>query len=228
MPRSPCLSQRGATTQRRVTTTVPDNDGVDARNYDVYGAVRAGGAGTRHKFCGRLGHASDDETGLVYMRARYMGPGTGRFTTGDPAQDGANWYVYASNNPVRMLDADGRATIQDDLVSIFKDIVAMVVCSYASPRFRDMFICWALSMAMEIGWYIDARLGRGTGGMDAGAILALLSMSVLALGPSHFNSAKDWANGVTPSAVQVGAFFTGYAAMLEATSKLLDIEAQLL
>ena len=67
----------------------------------------------------------------------------------------------------------------------------------------------------------------GHWGMDAGAILALLSMSVLALGPSHFNSAKDWANGVT-SAVQVGAFFTGYAAMLEATSKLLDIEAQLL
>jgi len=50
-----------------------------SRKYDVYGLVRAGDSGTsRHKFVGSLGHTSEDETGLIYMRARWMDPALGR------------------------------------------------------------------------------------------------------------------------------------------------------
>ncbi len=44
-----------------------------SRKFDMYGLVR-GSTGTstsKHKFVGGLGHTSEDETGLVYMRARY-------------------------------------------------------------------------------------------------------------------------------------------------------------
>ncbi|RIJ94278.1 MAG: hypothetical protein DCC45_12955 [Armatimonadetes bacterium] len=55
-----------------------------------------------------LGHKQDDESGLLYMRARYYEPWTGRFVTEDPALDGWNWFVYAGNEPVSKVDATGR------------------------------------------------------------------------------------------------------------------------
>jgi RHS repeat-associated protein len=93
-----------------VTGTV-DSSGniVSARKYDVYGSVRqlTGPSGTKHKFVGALGHPSEDETGLVYMRARWMDPVTGRFVSEDPAFDGSNWFGYVRNNPVRNTDSSG-------------------------------------------------------------------------------------------------------------------------
>src|SRR5690606_8038634 len=41
-------------------------------------------------------------------RARYMDAGTGRFVSQDPAGDGANWFVYADNDPVNAYDPDGK------------------------------------------------------------------------------------------------------------------------
>jgi len=81
-----------------------------SRKYDVFGSVREStGAGVSdHKFVGSLGHVSEDETGLIYMRARYMDPALGRFISEDPARDGANWFVYCRNNPVGNVDTDGK------------------------------------------------------------------------------------------------------------------------
>jgi len=50
----------------------PSGNVTASRKFDVYGQVR-GSTGTstsKHKFVGSLGHTSEDETGLVYMRAR--------------------------------------------------------------------------------------------------------------------------------------------------------------
>ena len=54
--------------------------------YDVYGAVRANGgtASTKQGFVGGLGHLSEPETGLIYMKARYYDPNTGRFESRGP------------------------------------------------------------------------------------------------------------------------------------------------
>jgi len=66
--------------------------------------------GSRHKFVGALGHTSEDETGLIYMRARWMDPSLGRFISEDPARDGANWFEYCRGNPVNAVDPDGCST----------------------------------------------------------------------------------------------------------------------
>lgn len=60
------------------------------RAYDAWGNVVAGGAlgDPSGRYCANLGHVQDDESGLVYMRARYYEPGTGRFISEDPAMDG--------------------------------------------------------------------------------------------------------------------------------------------
>jgi len=82
--------------------------------------------GSRHKFVGALGHTSEDETGLIYMRARWMDPSLGRFISEDPARDGANWFEYCRGNPVNLLDRDGRSP--DGTVSA-GDVIRLLVYS---------------------------------------------------------------------------------------------------
>jgi RHS repeat-associated protein len=62
----------------------------------------------------------DEESGLEYHGARYCAPWLARWTQPDPAglAGGANRYCYASNNPVRLADPDGRqprANSQDEV-----------------------------------------------------------------------------------------------------------------
>jgi RHS repeat-associated protein len=106
-----------------VTGTV-DSSGniVSARKYDVYGSVRqlTGPSGTKRKFVGQLGHPSEDETGLVYMRARYYDPITGAFASEDPAREGANWFQYALGRPNQVVDATGRNPITDFMGDLFR------------------------------------------------------------------------------------------------------------
>jgi len=90
---------------------VDDSGNITAsRKYDVYGGVRAsiGTSTSNHKFVGSLGHPSEDGTGLIYMRARWMDPSAGRFVSEDPQGDGPNWYAYATNSPTNKVDASGR------------------------------------------------------------------------------------------------------------------------
>ena len=81
----------------------------DERSYDVWGSVRSGAAtgGPRGRYCASLGHVQDDESGLVYMRARYYEPGSGRFISQDPAMDGKNWFVYCNSMPTILVDETG-------------------------------------------------------------------------------------------------------------------------
>ncbi|MEW5884230.1 MAG: RHS repeat-associated core domain-containing protein, partial [Armatimonadota bacterium] len=80
------------------------------RSYDVWGGVRSGATSgfPNTRYVANLGHKQDDESDLIYMRARYYEPWTGRFISEDPARDGGNWFVYATNNPVGNVDTDGR------------------------------------------------------------------------------------------------------------------------
>ncbi len=89
----------------------PNGTITASRKYDVYGAIRSGDSGTStHKFVGALGHPSEDNTGLIYMQARYMDPVTGRFVSEDRGHDGANWYVYCCNRPIQYVDPNGNTS----------------------------------------------------------------------------------------------------------------------
>lgn len=66
---------------------------------------------------GYTGHVSDAATELSYMQQRYYDPTIGRFLSVDPVaanpNTGAsfNRYVYASNNPYKFIDPDGRSDL---------------------------------------------------------------------------------------------------------------------
>ena len=100
------------------------------RSYDPWGGPGHTGDPTQG-YCANLGHVTDDESGLIYMRARYYEPSTGRFLSEDPARDGANWYVYCWNEPVLKVDPDGREAYSEDrlrqLIALFLTGSGMIV-----------------------------------------------------------------------------------------------------
>jgi RHS repeat-associated protein len=75
--------------------------------YDPYGQSAQSGAATSNSytFTGR----EDDGTGLMYYRARYYHPETGRFISQDPigAAGGPNLYQYALSSPTTYTDPSG-------------------------------------------------------------------------------------------------------------------------
>ena len=86
------------------------SDGLH-RSYDVWGSLRwnpSNSGDVKQRYCANLGHVEDDQSGLVYMRARFHEPWTGRFINQDPVGYGHNWFIYASNAPTIFSDGSGK------------------------------------------------------------------------------------------------------------------------
>jgi len=109
----------------RSTIAVSKADGSLVRErYNAYGSpMQTAASGTENVAFTNLtdvrfaGHVTDDETGLVYMGARYYAPTLGRFITMDPAPystanvQSFNRYAYANNNPNKFIDPDGKVPV---------------------------------------------------------------------------------------------------------------------
>ena len=63
---------------------------VKEYDFDAFGNERSPDDGDQNPFryCGEYW---DEETGTIYLRARYYDPVIGRFLSEDPAGDGLNW-----------------------------------------------------------------------------------------------------------------------------------------
>ena len=85
------------------------------------------------RYCGEY---YDDETGFIYLRARYYSPNVGRFISEDPIKDGTNWYVYCSNNPIAFVDPSG-----EDAIYI-TDGDALMGVGHSSVVMQDEFGEW--------------------------------------------------------------------------------------
>jgi RHS repeat-associated protein len=81
------------------------------QNYDPFGNV-LDKTGAGQSIFGYTGEQTDP-TGLIYLRARYYNPVTGRFLTPDSlipdplTSMGWNRYLYVNNNPVNYVDPSG-------------------------------------------------------------------------------------------------------------------------
>ena len=72
------------------------------------------------------GRRFDEESGQYYYRARMYSAEQARFTSSDPAKDGANWYAYVGNNPINARDPNGESWD----------------CSYTSTYYRCLQCCY--------------------------------------------------------------------------------------
>jgi len=73
-----------------------------------------------------LGHPSEDETGLTYMRARYYDPAVGRFISEDQERDGGNWFEYARSSPTTRVDRTGHFGVLELIVGVLVGIALVV------------------------------------------------------------------------------------------------------
>ena len=83
-------------------TAILNEDGslLEKINYDTWGNSDSSNA----MFCGK----EKDASGLIYMNARYYDPMVGRFLTEDPHKEGNSWYSYCNNNPLNIIDPNGK------------------------------------------------------------------------------------------------------------------------
>ena len=86
------------------------------REYDMFGVplTTSHSHAETHGFVGRR----QDETGLLYLHARYYDPALGQFISGDPSDPteagvGPNRYAYAGNDPVNRTDLYGLEWSED-------------------------------------------------------------------------------------------------------------------
>ena len=179
----------------------PSGTVTASRKYDVYGAVRSGQAGTSsQKFVGKLGHESDASTGLIYMRARYYDPGTGRFVSQDPKGQGENWFTYCDDAPTNQIDITGKDAVLDTIQAI---------CDFIST----------LSGNGEISLYTEGEIAGNNELMIEGIQAALDSISTL-LNPENMAEIAEFApisqEDSEDNPVAMGAIInTGYAIATE-------------
>jgi RHS repeat-associated protein len=96
---------------------------TDTYNYDAFGVMleRTGETENSYLYCGEQ---QDDTTGLYYLRARYMNPATGTFTSMDTYGGSVfdptslHKYLYANANPVSYTDPSGYFSLPELTVSM--------------------------------------------------------------------------------------------------------------
>jgi RHS repeat-associated protein len=143
---------------------------ADEKTYDAYGGLRSGGGADKGKYCASIGHKQDDESGLVYMRARYYEPTSGRFVSEDVAKDGFNWFVYCSNNPIGKVDSSGKSEESERLALIGSLMIiiglslmgsGVMIAGYGAAEAASMICkCFIGSPGSLDSFMIDIKSGR--------------------------------------------------------------------
>ena len=123
------------------------------RSFDAWGAVRQGAAtgAPMQRFCAGLGHQQDDESGLIYMRARYYEPFSGRFISEDFQGQGSNWFAYCGNNPVCNIDEGGsKWHVLQDRAGEFNYLMA------AAGGLVALALCFKSAASISLSLYVAA------------------------------------------------------------------------
>ncbi len=97
----------GLGSTRYLTNT--DGNTISAYSYDEFG-ILSDSDPSQTSFL-YTGQQNDSETGLYYLRARYYDPEIGRFISKDLFLP--NNYLYANNNPSKMIDPSGLWSLDD-------------------------------------------------------------------------------------------------------------------
>ena len=157
------------------------------RTFDAWGVIRRGAptGDPKGRYCASLGQKQDDESGLVYMNARYYEPSAGRFICEDPAKDGFNYFVYCNNSPTNLVDGDGENPALLWL-GLFLGVAALlnILWPASSPLAKAVkliisSVLAAIGMVRTVCAFLAADGTKGGAGSSIGAGLAALVAGVL-------------------------------------------------
>ena len=105
-----------------VTALVENSKITDTYTYDSYGIILKKTGDTDNDYL-YTGEQYNESTGLYYLRARYMSPETGTFTTMDTYAGtldnpvSLHKYLYANGNPVMYTDPTGNFSLMETSVA---------------------------------------------------------------------------------------------------------------
>jgi RHS repeat-associated protein len=194
--------------------------GVTRTAYMPYGSGR--GASQLSIDRGWLGQVQDDDTGLVYLNARYYDPVLGRFLSPDPLRDLANPatfdpFAYSGNNPVLFLDPLGTNWFSDHWVGIAVAVAVVVVVVVTAGVAAPALAAGAAAVAsagatMAAGEVVVVGASLTTTLVTSAGVAATAGVTadVLANTPG---SASEKAKAAYPVAID-GLMITGGAAAL--------------
>src|SRR5690554_4123128 len=134
------------------TKIVSDEEGaVDVRYvYRAFGEqlAKIGEGDARYTYSGK---ELDSETNLYYFNARYYDAVIGRFISEDPIRDGLNWYVYADNNPLKLVDPTG---FSSKIITYKKEQVYSkadaITCDIVNFILNPPILHWAFDLGIDI------------------------------------------------------------------------------
>ena len=111
-----------------VTAAISGTERVATYDYDAFGntLVEEGEINNPIRYSGEY---LDEETGLIYLHARYYDSSIGRFISEDPIRDGMNWYAYCGNSPVMFADPLGLIPIKfnsEEDLNMFQSIAKTI------------------------------------------------------------------------------------------------------
>jgi RHS repeat-associated protein len=222
---------------------IADSNGTKIQHYvySIYGEKLAtqDGSGndisanpvlnTTYTFAGR---ELDPESGYYYNRARYYDPGTGRFLQKDPSPGKlgvpvsvVNSYVYASNNPLNLVDPTGKSIFGDILGAIV--LVAIVAAAVFAPEV--LLAAGALALqgaltgaAIGAGLYTLESAAGGFKNFSIGGLLSAAGTSALSGAVTGFVgglgvglSGLQLSGGLAAQAVGAGSAIVGSTAISE-------------
>jgi RHS repeat-associated protein len=126
---------------------------TDSYEYDAFGNGVSTSGSTPNNYLYR-GEAYDSDLGLYYLRARYYDPLTGRFMSRDPNPGDPfdpktlHKYLYASGDPVNMIDPSGRDDEEEEGFIDLQTINQTV--RYADAlRAKDILLYECSSLALQ-------------------------------------------------------------------------------
>lgn len=158
----------------RVVVRLSDGTIMQKMEHDEFGRVRADTNPGYTPF-GFAGGIYDPVTGLVRFGARDYDPQTGRWTSKDPIRFAAgdtNLYGYVMNDPVNLIDPDGKCPMCFGAVvgGIAAGVATYVMNPNASPS--------TIATAVAVG----AVAGAASGGISASSSLGVIFGANAAIG----------------------------------------------
>lgn len=175
-------------------------ESVAVMAYDEFGVPAT--TGNQHAAFGFTGYENDPVSGMMYAKARYYNPGTGRFISQDAVMgallvpEAFNGYLYATNRPTRYTDKNG--LFLNVLVGAIVGTVVNVVSTVA--------VSVVTGQGLPSG---EALLGAAVGGAVGGAVMG--AMGPFAFTPMGSGIVGGVTSGVSTPAANLAENATGKA-----------------